>query len=155
MSLDFLQYATKGNAFVNAVAHELEVPRDQSARIIRAVLHALRNRLSLDESFQLLAQLPMALKAVYVDGWKPNGDYVRIRHLDEFLDEIRQEDGGMAGYDFGNNQRALKAVSAVFQALHEFISEGGFEGLVFTLPESFQTWLKPFLRQQSVGGSSL
>ena len=155
MSIDFLQYAAKGNAFINAVAEELHVPRDQAARITRAVFHAFRNRLSMEESFQLLAQLPMALKAVYVDGWKPSAEFVRIRHIDDFLDEIRTEDGGLAGYDFGNDQRALKAVSAVFQTLHDFISEGGFEGLIHTLPESYQTWMKPFLHKNGISGSSL
>jgi uncharacterized protein (DUF2267 family) len=155
MSLDFLQYAEKGNAFVNKIAEELNVPRDQAGRIVRAVFRALRDRLSTDESFQLLAQLPMALKSVYVDGWKHQEEFVRIRHLDDFLDQIRLEDKGTAGYDFGNNQRALKAVSVVFQTLHESISEGGFEGLVHTLPESYQTWMKPFFHKAGVTGSSL
>ena len=155
MSLDFLQYAAKGNAFVNKIAEELNVPRDQAGRIVRAVFHALRDRLSTDESFQFLAQLPMALKGVYVDGWKHQETFVRIRHLDDFLDQIRQEDKGTAGYDFGNNQRALKAVSVVFQTLHDSISEGGFEGLVHTLPESYQTWLQPFFHKAGATGSSL
>lgn len=55
-----------------------------AARIIRSVLHALRNRLSHQESFQLIAQLPMALKAVYVDGWKIKKEFQRISHLNEF-----------------------------------------------------------------------
>ncbi len=155
MSLDFMQYAAKGNAFVNQVSDELNVPRDQAGRVIRSVLHALRNRLSLDESFQLLAQLPMALKAVYVDGWKPGGEYIRLRHIDDFLDEIRKEDSNLAGHDLGNDQRALKTVSVVFQVLHDSISEGGFEGLVHTLPEAYQTWMKPFLLKEGSSASSL
>jgi uncharacterized protein (DUF2267 family) len=155
MPLDFLQYAAKGNAFVNAVADELNVPREQASRIIRCVFHAFRNRLSMDESFQLLAQLPMALKSVYVDGWNPNKEFIRIRDIDDFLDEIRGEDRGLAGYDFGNDQRALQAVSAVFKTLHDFISEGGFEGLVNSLPETYKTWMSTFIEKQSVSGSSL
>jgi uncharacterized protein (DUF2267 family) len=155
MSLDFLQYAAKGNAFVNVVTETLNIHRDQAGRIIRSVLHALRNRLSIEESFQFMAQLPMALKAVYVDGWKPMGDFVRLRHIEDFLDEVRKEDGGAAGFDFGNNQRALKAVSAVFETLHYFISEGGFDGMVHTLPESYQTWMKPIIKVKAESGSSL
>lgn len=155
MSLDFLQYAAKGNAFINEVAEELKVPRDQAGRIIRSVLHALRNRLSLQESFQLLAQLPMALKAVYVDGWKPDSAFERIRHVDEFLDEVRKEDGGLAGYDFGNDHRALAAVYAVMQTLHDSISEGGFESFIQTLPDSYQSWLEPLMKKVSISGSSL
>jgi uncharacterized protein (DUF2267 family) len=141
MSLDFNQYAAKGNAFVNRVAEVLQVQHNQAARIVRSVLHALRNRLSHEESFQLLAQLPMALKAVYVDGWKYSDNYLRLRRPEEFLDEIRKEDNGMAGYDFGNDQRAALATAAVLNVLFETVSEGEARGLINTLPESLQLWI--------------
>ena len=64
MSLDFEKYAVKGNEFVRLVAEELDVSLDKAGRIIRAVFHALRNRRSHEESFQLLVQLPMSLKGV-------------------------------------------------------------------------------------------
>lgn len=105
MSLDFEKYASKGNEFVKLVAEDLKVPREKAGRIIRAVLHSLRNRISHEESFQLMAQLPMVLKGVYVDGWKFDKDFNRISHLDDYLDEVRREDGGLAGYDFGNNRK--------------------------------------------------
>ena len=142
MSLEFDQYAAKGNAYVNRVAETLQVQRDQAARIVRSVLHALRNRLSHEESFQLIAQLPMALKAVYVDGWKHSDSYLRIRRPEEFLDEIRKEDNGMAGYDFGNNQRAALATAAVLNILFESISDGETKAILNTLPESLKMWIQ-------------
>jgi uncharacterized protein (DUF2267 family) len=142
MSLDFDQYAAKGNAFVNRVAEVLQVQRNQGARIVRSVLHALRNRLSHEESFQLLAQLPMALKSVYVEGWKYSDSYIRLRRPEEFLDEIRKQDNGMAGYDFGNDQRAALATATVFNVLFELVSEGEAQGLINTLPESLQIWIQ-------------
>lgn len=66
MSLDFEKNARKGNEFVRRLAEELGAPLDKAGRIIGAVFHALRNRLSHEESFQLLAQLPVSLKSVYV-----------------------------------------------------------------------------------------
>ena len=96
MSLDF-EKKGEGNEFVRLVAEELEVSVDKAGRIIRAVFHALRNRLSHEESFQLLAQLPVSLKGVYVDGWRFNKDFHRISYINDFLDGVRQEDGGLAG----------------------------------------------------------
>ena len=93
MSLDFEKYAAKGNEFVRLVADELEVSREKAGRIIRSVFHALRNRLTHEESFQLMAQLPMVLKGVYVDGWHFDKDLDRIRHINDFLDEIRTKTG--------------------------------------------------------------
>ena len=91
MSLHFEQYAAKGNEFLSVLANELELPRDRSARILRSVLHVLRRHLSVEESLQVVSQLPMMLKAVYVDGWNPSVPR-RIKHIDEFLDEIKKED---------------------------------------------------------------
>jgi uncharacterized protein (DUF2267 family) len=141
MSLDFDQYAAKGNAFVNRVAEKLQVQREQAARIVRSVLHALRNRLSLDTSFNLLAQLPIALKGVYVDGWKHTNDYIRLRHPEEFLDEVRRQDRGLAGYDFGNHEKAAKVTEIVFEELFGIISEQEAVKVIQSLPEPLQSWI--------------
>ena len=109
---------------------------------MRSVLHALRNRLVHEESFQLLAQLPMAMKGVYVDGWKFNKPISRIRHLDDFLDEVREEDGGLAGYDFGNKASAKVAVGAVFKALHFFVTEGEMNAITGVMPGELKKFIK-------------
>lgn len=147
MSLDFEKYAFKGNEFVSLVAEDLEVSEKKAGRVIRSVLHALRNRLSHEESFQLLAQLPMALKGVYVDGWKFEKKFNRISHVNEFMDEIRLEDGGLAGYDFGNNANAKLAVAAVFKALTYFVSDGEMNDVIDVMPQE----LKEFIRESIAG----
>jgi uncharacterized protein (DUF2267 family) len=143
MSLDFEKYAQKGNEFVHLVADDLKVPRDKAGRIIRAVLHALRNRLTLEESFHLLAQMPVALKGVYVDGWNVSQEFRRMHNLEDFLDEVRKEDHQQAGYDFGNNAKAGEAVSAVFRAMERFVSPGEMEDVIKMLPKDLQAILKP------------
>lgn len=142
MSYNFEKYASKGNEFVNEVAEDLKVPKGKAGRIIRAVFHALRNRISHEESFQLLAQLPMALKGAYVDGWKFDKDFNRINHLSDFLDEIRYEDGELAGFDFGNDAKAKLAVVAVFKALSYFVSEGEMYDILDVMPKDLKALLK-------------
>jgi uncharacterized protein (DUF2267 family) len=78
MGLDFENYAVKANEFVRLVAEELNIPVKNAGGIVRAVFHALRNRLSHEESFHILAQLPMPLKGVYADNWKFNKDYINV-----------------------------------------------------------------------------
>ena len=150
MSLDFEKYATKGNEFVKLVAEELKIPRDMAGRIIRAVLHALRNRLSHEESFQLIAQLPMMLKGVYVDGWSFDKDFSRIRHVEDFLDEVRKEDGGLAGYDFGNNIKARFTTSSVFKALSYFVSEGEMNDIIDVLPGEMKEFIRHALASSEI-----
>lgn len=142
MVLDFEKYATKGNEFIRLVSLELEVPRDMAGRITRSVLHALRNRFNHHESFQLLAQLPMAIKAIYVDGWHFSKPQMRIRHITDLLDEVRTEDGKLSGYDFGNNTQALRAVKAVFKSISSFVSPGQMSDLMSTLPAEVRTFLE-------------
>ncbi len=141
MSYNFEKYASKGNEFVNIVAEDLEVTKAKAGRIISAVFHALRNRISHEESFQLLAQLPMALKGAYVDGWKFDKDLDHISSLTEFLDEIRHEDGELAGFDFGNDDKAKSAVIAVFKALSCFVTEGEMNDIMEVLPKELETLL--------------
>ena len=45
--------------------------RKQSYAALRAVLHRLRDRLSVDGAAHLGAQLPTLIRGVYYDGWKP------------------------------------------------------------------------------------
>lgn len=142
MVLDFDKYATKGNEFIRLVSMELEVPRDMAGRITRAVLHALRNRFSHQESFQLMAQLPMAIKAIYVDGWRFSKGQTRLRHITDLLDEVRLEDGRLSGYDFGNNSNTLRAVKAVFASISSFVSAGQMEDLLLSLPIEVRTFLE-------------
>ncbi len=142
MSFNFEKYASKANEFVNLVAEDINVSKEKAGRIIRAVFHALRNRISHEESFELIAQLPMALKGAYVDGWKFKKDFERIHHLADFLDEIRKEDGELAGYDFGNNANAKHAIIAVFKALGSFVSEGEMEDIIIALPKELKVLIK-------------
>lgn len=150
MVIDFDKYALKGNEFIRFVALDLEVPRDKAGRIVRAVLHALRDRLSFEESFQFMAQLPMAIKALYVEGWKYSVERSRIRHLDELLAAIREVDGKLSGFDFGNDVQALRAVQAVFNALYEYVSPGEMRDVLDLLPSSIRELVRqPSLAHQS------
>ena len=57
---------------------------------LRAVLHALRDRLTVDEAVQLGAQLPMLVRGLYYEGWCPRGKPAKT-HKAEFLDAIRHQ----------------------------------------------------------------
>ena len=142
MSLDFKKNAVKRNEFVRLVAEELEVSLDKAGRIIRALIHALRSRLSYKESFQLLAQLPVWLTAVYVAGWRFDKNVNRISHVNDFLDEVTQEDGGLAAYDFGKNSKAGVAVASVFKALKYFVSEGEMNDIINVMPTELKQFIK-------------
>ena len=57
---------------------------------LRATLHALRDRLTVDETAQLSAQLPMLIRGFFYEQWDPTGKPLKMRHLDEFLAAVQQ-----------------------------------------------------------------
>src|SRR5438552_3108412 len=70
----------------------------QAYAAFRSVLHALRDRLPVDEAAHLAAQLPMLIRGMYYEGWKPSAVPTRERTLREFLDHVRRN-LGHADYD--------------------------------------------------------
>jgi len=73
--------------------------RNQSYLALRSVLHALRDRLPVDEAVNFSSQLPLILKGVYYDGWDPMAVPIKM-HKEEFLKYIGNEfkfdvDGGI------------------------------------------------------------
>src|SRR5919106_6787617 len=63
--------------------------RNMSYAVLRAVLHALRDRLTVQEAADLAAQLPLLVKGIFYNGWNPSSVPKKI-HKDEFLEEIRK-----------------------------------------------------------------
>jgi len=133
----FEKYAAKGYEFLGKVARRLGTPedKDRAFRVTKAVLHALRNRLYPAEFVQLLAQLPMCIKALAVDGWHFREKPEKIRNLDDFLKEVIEEDKRLAHHDFPDKEAALQAVKAVFGAIKEYVSEGEIKDVEAELPE--------------------
>jgi uncharacterized protein (DUF2267 family) len=136
MALNFNKYVTDGEHFVKEVAIELDAPWDaaKGGRILRAVLHALRDRIPPRESLQLISQLPMLIKAIYVDGWQMKDDARQLRHLGDFIEAVR-EAGGKATIDnFVTDYDVERAIHAVFKVLKNHVSEGEIRDVLATLP---------------------
>ena len=129
-----MKFAAKGNEFL----HDLEVnlrteDRAHAARILKSTFRVLRNHLTIAESLQFLAQLPMALKAVYVDGWASR-EHHKIHSLDDFLVEFVQEDGDAAWRDFGSREDIIDSIRATLHTLRTYVSHEEMEQALGTLP---------------------
>lgn len=138
MILDFNKYAFKGNEFLHYLESALEDDdRGHAARILRATFRVLRNHLTVEESLQLIAQLPMAIKAVYVDGWSL-AKHRRVATVDDFLTEILDESGNSAWRDFDSKGEILECVRAVIQTMQVYVSPEEMEQALGTLPKKLQ-----------------
>jgi uncharacterized protein (DUF2267 family) len=56
--------------------------------VLRAVLHQLRDRLTPEEAVDLAAQLPLIVRGVYFEGWRPGRTPEKVRTKREFLDGV-------------------------------------------------------------------
>lgn len=56
--------------------------------VLRAVLHQLRDRLSVEEAVDLGAQLPLIVRGIYYEGWRPSRAPEKVRTKRRFLDEL-------------------------------------------------------------------
>lgn len=142
MTLDFNKYAMKGNEFLNRLEEKLgNDDRAHAARIMRSTFRVLRNHLTFEESLQLLSQLPMAIKAIYVDGWR-KGEHKKIKTVDEFLTEIIQEEGNSAWRDFNSKEDIIDCVRAVIDAMRLYVSAEEIDQALGTLPRRLREVLK-------------
>ncbi|QCK15468.1 DUF2267 domain-containing protein [Mangrovivirga cuniculi] len=134
--MNFDKYASKGNRILNEIASEFGPPEnsDLSARLLRSTLHTLRERLTVEESFHLLAQLPFVLKAMYVDGWKYNNKPERIKTIKDFVRKVIHEDRPVAHHDIQTAKDGENAVKAVLKILQKHVSQGEFEDILLTIP---------------------
>lgn len=141
-------HAAKANEMINKLAEKIGTANDprKAHRILTAVLHGLRNRLTLEENFQFMAQLPLCIKGQFVDGWNPSKKHVRIKHIHEFIDEVYNEGGNAAVNDFPTESESLKAISAVFEILKDQVSQGEVDDIRSVLPKELkQLWDEPVL----------
>ncbi|HKZ73666.1 MAG TPA: DUF2267 domain-containing protein [Steroidobacteraceae bacterium] len=96
--------------------------------VLRAVLHVLRDRLTVDEAVNLGAQLPMLVRGFYYEGWRPAGRPARHRHKAEFLQLVADSYQGLA------EAEREPAVRAVFRILSRHITAGEVQHVKNQLP---------------------
>ena len=95
---------------------------------LRAVLHALRDRLPVDQAAALAAQLPMLVRGFYYEGWHPHGKPVKERHKEEFLAHIAE------AFRYDPDVDPEWVARAVFQVLSKHVTGGEIEAVKRSLP---------------------
>ncbi len=104
----------------------------------RAVLHALRDRLTIDEVAALGAQLPMLIRGFYYEGWHPAGKPLKERKKEEFLAHVA------AAYREESTGPSERITRNVFAVVAAHISPGEAESVRRVLPEEIrELWPSP------------
>lgn len=114
--------------------------RNHAYLALRAVLHALRDRITPDEVAQLSAQLPMLIRGFFYEGWDPSHKPLKYRHKQEFLEQVRREAPAL------KEAEIEPLVTAVFGLLSSEVSHGEADDVRALLPaELRELWPRPGL----------
>jgi uncharacterized protein (DUF2267 family) len=91
-------------------------------------MHAIRDRLTVDETAQLAAQLPELIRGIYYEGWDPSRTPASYHDSKSFLDRIAAE-ASLAGAS-----EASYAAQAVMDVMRHHVSSGELEQVLGMLP---------------------
>ena len=119
----------KTNSWLNDLRQVLGwQDRHKAYLALRVTLHALSDRLTVEEVAQLGAQLPMLIRGFYYEGWDPTGKPLRVRHKEQFLAQIERQFKSDDGID------PERVAHAVFTVLAKRVTDGEIEDVKHVLP---------------------
>lgn len=103
---------------------------NEAYRALRAVLHAIRDRLPVKETADFAAQLPMMIAGVYYSGWSPNDKPVRMRHVSEFIDRVEME--------LPKSMDPVRVTQGIIRVMERHVSRGEMDDVKRNLPGALQ-----------------
>ena len=122
----------KTNAWLKEISEHLDSDRHHAYQALRAVLHCLRDRLMINEAAQLGDQLPMLVRGIYYEAWRPAGKPEKIRSREEFLARVETL---LATAPIESED----AVRAVFETLEHHVTPGEVHDVIQELPQEIRT----------------
>jgi len=110
--------------------------RRQVLMLLRTTLAGVRDMISPDEAAQLSAQLPLLVRGLFFEGWRPAQTHKRTR--DDFVARIEANLGRDQEY------QGPEDISEVFRLLNARISKGEVNDVRNALPADIRTlWPEP------------
>lgn len=101
-------------------------------KLLRAVLHALRDRLMVDDAVKFGAQLPTVIRGLYYEGWKPSRVPIKM-HKEEFMDRVFSE-------TYIARKNPEKLIHDVLVAIGQYVDQGTLDKIKKTLPKDLAEW---------------
>ncbi len=140
MTHNFEKYTGEANTFMSELAQKLGHPEEKGRVyiVLRAVLHSLRDRITISESLDLLAQLPMYLKAIYVDNWKYREKPVRLNTIEEFTKHVEEEQGHYGETEFPWEKSTEEIIQITLGLLSQYITRGELEDILAQVPDNIK-----------------
>jgi uncharacterized protein (DUF2267 family) len=108
---------------------------------LRAVLHAVRDRIGPENAAHLGAQLPMLIRGLFYEGWDPTGKPTKERHEAQFLAHIAKE------LPRAEASEVERGASAVLDVLSKRIESSAAVKVAVTFPEELLKFWPAFIQE--------
>lgn len=102
--------------------------RNQSYALMRAVLHNLRDRLTVEKTLSLADQFPLLIKGIMIDGWNINKVPVKM-DKQQFLNKIRED------FQFSTEEDIEDVVDKTLNIIMNNVAESERENIKDILPQ--------------------
>lgn len=109
----------------------------QAYTALRAFLHSVRDRLTVEEASHLAAELPMLVRGFYYEGWRPALAPNKETSWDEFLDSV-EESLHTAKDKLDTNEIVLNG----FKFLKDMIEPGQLRHVYAQMPQDIKKHLE-------------
>jgi uncharacterized protein (DUF2267 family) len=136
----------ESNLWLKDVMERLDTEdRHHNYSTLRAVLHALRDRIGAESAAHLGAQLPMLLRGLYYEGWDPTGKPTKERHDATFLAHIARE------LPRATAEEVEQGTLAVLDVLSKHIDRGAAVKLAGMFPQDLRRFWPAFIQEAAKG----
>lgn len=119
--------------WINELTERLEWSSHKDAlHLLRLTLTSVRDHISHSEVAQFAAQLPLLIRGMFYEGWKPSVTPSKNRKVADFIARIEAEVGNVVDY------RGSDDIKTVFKLLNARISDGEIADVRAGLPEDIR-----------------
>jgi len=136
----------ESNLWLKDIMERLESEdRHHAYSTLRAVLHALRDRIGSESAAHLGAQLPMLLRGLYYEGWDPTNKPTKERHEEAFVAHIARE------LPRAGEGEVEQGALAVLDVLSKHVDRGAAVKIATMFPQELRKFWPAFIQQAAQG----
>lgn len=127
----------KSNEWLNELGRNDAIGPDhqRAYHALRAVLWTLRDRLTVQEAFHLSSQLPLLIRGMFWDGYRPASAPEKMKSPDEFLHKVQERLAQL------NGPNADDATRAVLGLLERHVPEGEMAHIRQSMPKPLESYM--------------
>ncbi len=124
----------KANSWINEIADGMNWNDHRRAlHAFRAVLHSLRDQLSINEMADLSAQLPLVVRGLFFENWRPHVASGHSRSVEGFRDSLAKQLPELS------NAEITQVTQVVMNVIARHVSAGEISDIGSNLPESIRS----------------